>query len=63
MSDTHTNLLYHVVFSTKHRAPIITERIREPLSEYIGGIVRAEGEFIELLELNDIDYDERYIWD
>ncbi len=43
MSDTYTNLLYHIVFSTKHRAPIITEGIRERLYKYIGGIVRNEG--------------------
>ncbi len=43
MSDTYTNLLYHIVFSTKHRAPIITEKIRERLYEYVGGIVRGEG--------------------
>jgi len=43
MSDTYTNLLYHVVFSTKHRAPIITEDIHGRLYEYIGGILRGEG--------------------
>ena len=43
MPDTYTNLLYHIVFSTKHRAPIIRAEFREPLYEYIGGIVRGEG--------------------
>jgi putative transposase len=43
MSDTYTSLLYHVVFGTKHRAPLITDEIREPLYQYIGGIVRAAG--------------------
>ncbi len=53
MSDTFSNLLYHIVFSTKHRAPIITEKIRERLYEYIGGIVRGEGG--DLLEIGGME--------
>jgi REP element-mobilizing transposase RayT len=53
MSDTYTHLLYHIVFSTKHRAPIITDRIRERLYEYIGGIIRAEGG--SLLEIGGME--------
>jgi len=37
---SYTNLLYHVVFSTKERAPRLTEELRPRLWEYIGGIVR-----------------------
>jgi len=37
-----TNLLYHAVFSTKDRRPIIEPDFREKLYEYIGGIIRAE---------------------
>jgi putative transposase len=43
MASTLTNLLYHVVFSTKNREPIITSPIRKDLYSYIGGIVRGEG--------------------
>jgi putative transposase len=43
MSSTLTNLLYHVVFSTKNRDPIITKPIRGELYKYMGGIVRGEG--------------------
>ena len=43
MASTLTNLLYHVVFTTKNREPIITAPIRENLYKYIGGIVRGEG--------------------
>jgi REP element-mobilizing transposase RayT len=43
MSSTLTNLLYHVVFSTKNREPIITAPIRADLISYMGGIVRGEG--------------------
>ena len=43
MSQTYTKLLYHIVFSTKNRMPIIAKSIREDLYRYIGGIVRAKG--------------------
>ena len=43
MADTFTNLLVHIIFSTKHRAPLIQEPLRERLYEYIGGILREEG--------------------
>jgi REP element-mobilizing transposase RayT len=52
MSSTLTNLLYHIVFSTKHREPIITAPIRADLYKYIGGIVRGEGG--TLLEIGGI---------
>jgi REP element-mobilizing transposase RayT len=43
MASTLTNLLYHVVFSTKNREPMVTAPVRENLYQYIGGIVRGEG--------------------
>jgi REP element-mobilizing transposase RayT len=43
MSSTLTNLLYHIVFSTKNREPIITKPIRTEFFKYIGGIIRGEG--------------------
>ena len=43
MADTFTNLLVHIVFSTKHREPLIQEPLRGRLYEYIGGIVRKDG--------------------
>lgn len=43
MANTYTNLVYHIVFSTKHREPLITNDLREELYKYIGGIFRAEG--------------------
>jgi REP element-mobilizing transposase RayT len=43
MPSTYTNLLYHIVFSTKDRIPLITDEFKEELYRYIGGIVRAEG--------------------
>jgi REP element-mobilizing transposase RayT len=41
MAGTHTRLLYHFVFSTKHRQPLITHDIESRLHEYMGGIVRS----------------------
>jgi len=41
MPSTHTNLLYHIVFATKERAPVIMADWRERLHEYLGGTVRG----------------------
>jgi len=43
MAHTYTDLIYHVVFSTKGRAPFVVEEIRARLWAYIGGIVRQMG--------------------
>ena len=42
MPGTYSQLLLHIVFSTKGRAPWITADVAERLHAYIGGIVRAE---------------------
>ena len=43
MPGTHTNLLYHLVFSTKQRLPMISDELAVDLYPYLGGIVRGEG--------------------
>jgi REP element-mobilizing transposase RayT len=43
MASTFANLLYHLVFTTKNRVPLIREDLRDDLSGYIGGILRGEG--------------------
>ncbi len=43
MPATFSNLLYHVVFSTKNRASIIHDHLQPELFRYIGGIVRSKG--------------------
>ena len=43
MAGTYSQLLYHVVFSTRRRTPWITADIAERLYTYIGGIIRGEG--------------------
>ena len=39
----YTDLLYHLVFSTKNRTPCISEGIGPRLLPYVGGIVRELG--------------------
>ena len=39
---THTQLIYHLVFSTKHRADLITPDVEPKLFAYIGGILKNE---------------------
>ena len=43
MANTYTNLLSHIVFSTKNRAAYLGDGIREPLYQYVGGVIRGEG--------------------
>ena len=42
MPGTHSQILLHLVFSTKHRKSWITADITARLYPYMGGIVRAE---------------------
>lgn len=43
MPSTHLSLHYHIVFSTKGRAPLISRDWRDDLHGYICGIVRNIG--------------------
>ena len=43
MPSTYTNLHYHIVFSTKHRRPLIMLQWRSRLHAYLGGILREIG--------------------
>jgi REP element-mobilizing transposase RayT len=43
MSHTFTNLLTHVIFSTKDREALITVTLHDDLLAYLGGIVRELG--------------------
>ena len=43
MGDSYTNLLYHIIFSTKDRRPLITPDYEVRLYDYIGGTIRALG--------------------
>lgn len=52
MPSTFTNLLYHIVFSTKNRMPSIQPELQETLYEYMGGVLRGEGGM--LLEIGGV---------
>jgi REP element-mobilizing transposase RayT len=43
MAGTHTQLYYHIIFSTKHRAQLIYPELLPRLHEYLGGIIHGEG--------------------
>ncbi len=40
---SYTNLLYHIVYATKSRSPLITLDLKTRLHGYLGGIVRGLG--------------------
>ena len=40
---SYVNLIYHIVFSTKDRKPLITPEYEPRLYEYIGGILKGTG--------------------
>jgi putative transposase len=42
MANTLTDLIYHIVFSTKNRSPIIHSGIQEDLYSYIAGIAKGQ---------------------
>jgi REP element-mobilizing transposase RayT len=41
MPSSYTCLRYHLIWSTKHREPLIVDEFRDRLFEYIGGILRG----------------------
>ena len=42
MAGTYSQILLHIVFSTKHRQPWITPPVQNRIYEYMGGIVRSQ---------------------
>ena len=64
MSQSFTNLLYHLIFSTKERWPIITldykPRYVARQEEHHKRVSFRE-EFIQFLKANGIEYNERYL--
>ena len=42
MPGTYSNLLLHIVFSTKHRDPFIDEALEPRLYDYLGGVIRGQ---------------------
>jgi putative transposase len=40
---SYTNFLFHIVFGTKGRLPLITDELKPRLHEYLGGTIRGLG--------------------
>jgi REP element-mobilizing transposase RayT len=38
--STYTQILYHIVFATKDRAPVLTDSRREDLFRYMNGVIK-----------------------
>jgi putative transposase len=54
MPSTYTNLLYHIIFSTKERRPFINPKLLAELHPYVGRIIRdLKGEPIEIGGVED----------
>ena len=53
MAKTYTALFYHIVFSTKNRAPFIKPDIEERVWSYIGGVARKHG--LTALQVGGVD--------
>jgi REP element-mobilizing transposase RayT len=43
MANTYTRLIYHCVWSTKNRAPVIAEAVEERIWAYLAGIAKKQG--------------------
>ena len=60
MSQSLTNILVHIIFSTKDRQSLINQRVEDRLHAYMAAVFK---EFLEFLNKCQVNYDERYIWD
>jgi putative transposase len=41
MAHSYTNLLYHIIYGTKERRPLIDDEFQPRLYEYLGGTIRG----------------------
>jgi REP element-mobilizing transposase RayT len=54
MSHTYTNLNYHLIFSTKERAPLITKPVQSRIYGYMGGVIKdLRGDVISIGGVED----------
>ena len=54
MSHAYTNLIFHIIFATKERRPLIDEEFQPRLYDYIGGTIRAlKGRSLEIGGVED----------
>ena len=70
MSQSLSNVLLHVVGSTKGREPWIADSIRDQFHSYVAGEYHRghrrlsfQDEFRALLKKSGVTFDERYLWD
>jgi putative transposase len=61
MSHTYTNLLSHVVFSTKDRRPLIDPELKPRLLAYMTGIARNSGN--KILSINAVEDHLHLLWE
>ena len=60
MSHTYTNLLSHLVFSTKDRQPLIDPELKPRLLSYMTGIARNSGS--KILSINAVEDHLHLLW-
>ena len=53
MGHTYSNNLFHIIFSTKDRAGLLSDRIRDELHRYITGIIRNQD--CSLVKINSVE--------
>ena len=58
MPGTYSQILLHVVFSTKHREPLIAPDIAEHYKKE-----NFKAELLRLLRAHGVEFDERYVFD
>ena len=52
--STYTNLLFHIIYSTKYRKPVIEPSWQDKLYGYIGGIIREnQGKLLKIGGVED----------
>ena len=61
MSHTYSNLLSHVIFSTKDRKPIIDDEVKPRLLGYINGIAKEND--VKVLSLNAMPDHVHMLWE
>jgi REP element-mobilizing transposase RayT len=61
MSHTYSNLLSHVIFSTKDRRPLIDSEVKPRLLGYLNGIINESGG--KVLSLNSVPDHLHMLWE
>ena len=65
MPSRHVSLHYHIVFSTNRHRRIIAEPWRQELHAYCEPAppqANIREDYVDLLRLSDVEFDEKYLW-